>query len=64
MPAIHALCTYHNYVQLQLLHYEQLCLNHKQIRYCGSGYYAQSKTFLHFGLRIHVLHSFVAAEIH
>ena len=26
MPAIHALCAYHNYVQLQLLHYGQLCL--------------------------------------
>ena len=64
MPAIHALCACHNYVQLQLLHYEQLCLTPEQIGYCGSEYYAQRKTFLHFGLKTHVFHSFVAADIH
>ena len=34
-------------------------LTPEQISYCGSEYYVQSKTFLHFGLKTHVLHSFV-----
>ena len=56
----HALCTYHNYVQL---YYEQHCLTPEQIC-CSSEYYAHSKTFLHFGLKTHMPHGLVAAEIH
>ena len=33
-------------------------------RLLGNEYFAQGKTFLHFGLKTHVLHSFVSAEIH
>ena len=40
MPAIHTFCICDNYVQRQLLHFEQLRPTPEQIRYCSNGYYA------------------------